>query len=279
MLVNLNAIMKLVEAKKCAVGTFNGPNFESIKAVINAAEELNQPVVLTHAQLHEDWGLCKIEEIGPIMLFMADRATVPVCVHLDHGTDLDYIKRGLDIGFTSVMYDGSHLSMEENAANTSLVVDMASKVGVSVEAEVGSMGARDMGKGDGGDGSIYTDPEVAKRFVEETGVDALACAFGTVHGLYTKEPKLDFDRVKKIRSMINVPIVMHGGSGVSDEDYRKVIAAGVRKINYYTYMGKAGANAVVSMEDKTYFHSMALEAEHSMKENVKKAIRVFSLLD
>lgn len=279
MLVNLNDIMKLVEAKKCAVGTFNGPNFESIKAVINAAEELNQPVVLTHAQLHEEWGLCKIEEIGPLMLFMADRAKVPVCVHLDHGTDLDYVKKSLDIGFTSVMFDGSHISLEENAANTCIVVDMASKFGASVEAEVGSMGARDMGKGDGGEGGMYTDPEVAKWFAEETGVDALACAFGTVHGLYTKEPKLDFDRIRKIKSLIDIPIVMHGGSGVSDEDYKKVIDAGVRKINYYTYMGKAGSKGVEELKDKTYFHSIALAAELSMKEDVKKAIKTFALLD
>lgn len=279
MLVNLNRIMQIAEATKIAVGTFNGPNFESIKAVINAAEELNQPVVITHAQIHENWGLCKIEEIGYLMLFMADKAKVPVCVHLDHGTDLDYIKRGLDIGFTSVMYDGSAKSIEENAVNTSIVVELARKTGASVEAEVGSMGARDMGKGDGGEGGMYTDPETAKWFVEETGCDALACAFGAVHGLYTKEPNLDFDRVRKIKSMINVPIVMHGGSGVSDEDYKKVIEAGVRKINYYTYMGKAGANAVMQMQDKTYFHDMALAAELGMKQDVKRAISVFSGLN
>ncbi len=279
MLVNLKTILKYAEAKNCALGTFNGPNFESIKAVINAAEELNQPVIITHAQLHEDWGLCKMDEIAPIMLFMAEKASVPVCVHLDHGTDLGYINRGLELGFTSVMYDGSHGTLEENAANTSIVVEAAAKYGASVEAEVGSMGARDLGKGNGGDGSIYTDPVVAKKFVEDTGVDALACAFGTVHGLYLKEPKLDFDLVRRIRETISVPIVMHGGSGVSEEDYEKVIEAGVRKINYYTYMGKAGANAVMGMKDKTYFHDMALAAEKAMKEDIKKAITIFSRLE
>ncbi len=278
MLLNLKSIMELAEEKNIAIGTFNGPNFESIKAVINAAEELDQPVVLTHAQLHEDWGLCRIDEIGPIMLFMAKKASVPVCVHLDHGTDLDYVKKGLDIGFTSVMYDGSELSLEQNVENTKKVVEMAARTGASVEAEVGSMGARDMGKGDGGEGSIYTDPDVAKWFVEQTGVDALACAFGSVHGLYMKEPKLDFDLIRRIKAKIDVPIVMHGGSGVSDEDYRNVIKAGVRKINYYTYMGKAGANAVSEMKDKTYFHDMAHTAELAMKENVKRIIKVFSNL-
>lgn len=268
--------MKIAEANHSAIGTFNGPNLESIKAIIGAAEELNQPVILTHAQLHEEMGLCTMEDMAPIMLLFAEKAKVPVCVHLDHGTDLDYINRGLKLGFTSVMYDGSACSYEENVANTAMVVEAAARYGASVEGEVGSMGARDFGKGNGGDGSIYTDPELARDFVDATHVDALACAFGTVHGLYVNQPKLDFERVRQIKAMINVPIVMHGGSGVSNEDYKKIIAAGVRKVNYYTYMGKAGANAVSAMEDKTYFHDMALSAERAMKENVKEAISIFS---
>lgn len=279
MLVNLETIMKYAEANNCALGTFNAPNLESLRAVIGAAEELNIPVIITHAQLHEEWGLVKMDEMAPIMLMFADRAKVPVCVHLDHGTDLDYINRGLKLGFTSVMYDGSALSYEQNVANSCMVVEASHRVNASVEGEVGSMGARDMGKGNGGDGSIYTDPLLAKDFVDRTGVDALACAFGAVHGLYTKEPNLDFERVRQIKSAIDVPIVMHGGSGVSDEDYKKVIDAGVRKINYYTYMGKAGAMAVEAMKDKTYFHDMALCAELAMKEQVKTAMAVFAGID
>ena len=277
MLVTLKTILKIAEAKKCAIGSFNTPNFESLKAVIGAAEELNQPVILMHAQVHEEMGLCNMEEIAPLMLFMADRATVPVCVHLDHGTDLDYVKKGLDLGFTSVMYDGSTLPDEINFANTAIAVEMAKKTGASVEAEIGSMGARESGA-EGGE-SIYTTPQAAKKFSEETGIDALACAFGTAHGIYLKQPKLDFERVKKIKSMINVPIVMHGGSGVSNEDYKKVISCGVRKINYYTYMAKAGGEAVDKMADRTFFHDIAAAAEQGMKENVKAAIRVFSGLD
>lgn len=272
MLVTLKNILKIAEAKKYAIGSFNTPNFESVKAVIGAAEELNQPIIIMHAQIHEEMGLCKMDEIAPIMLFMADRARVPVCVHLDHGTDLDYVKKGLDLGFTSVMYDGSALPDEINFANTSIAVEMAQETGASVEAEIGSMGARESGA-EGGE-SIYTTPSAAKKFSEETGIDALACAFGTAHGIYLKEPKLDFARLDEINKITNVPIVMHGGSGVSHKDYRKVISLGVRKINYYTYMAKAGAEAV---SGKTYgqFHDAANDAIAAMKADVKKAISVF----
>lgn len=274
MLVNLKNILKAAEARGCAIGSFNTPNLMSIKAVIGAAEELNQPVIIMHAQVHEEMGLCKMEEMAPIMLFMAERASVPVCVHLDHGTDMDYVKRGLELGFTSVMYDGSELSVDENRANTCMIVEAAERFGASVEAEVGSMGARESG-GEGGE-SIYTDPSLAREFVDDTGIDALACAFGTAHGLYLTAPKLDFDRLSKINDMIDVPIVMHGGSGVSEEDYKEVIRRGVRKINYYTYMAKAGGEAVSKMSDMTFFHDIAVEAERAMRENVSEAIKVFA---
>ena len=143
MLVTLKSILKIAEANKCAIGSFNTPNLASLKAVISAAEELNQPVIIMHAQVHEEMGLCKMEEIAPIMLFMADRAKVPMCVHLDHGTDLDYVKKGLELGFTSVMYDGSELDAALNYANTSITVEAAQRYGASVEAEIGSMGARE----------------------------------------------------------------------------------------------------------------------------------------
>lgn len=272
MLVTLKNILKIAEAEKCAIGSFNTPNFESLKAVIGAAEELNQPVILMHAQIHEQMGLCNMEEIAPIMLFMADRATVPVCVHLDHGTDLDYVKKGLDLGFTSVMYDGSTLPDEINFANTAIAVEMAEKTGASVEAEIGSMGARESGAA-GGE-SIYTSPQAAKKFSEETGIDALACAFGTAHGIYLKEPKLDFARLDEIHKMTAVPLVMHGGSGVSHADYRKVISLGVRKINYYTYMAKAGAEAI-SQKSYTQFHDAVRDATTAMKADVEGAMKVF----
>lgn len=275
MLVTLKEILKIAKEKKTAIGSFNTPNMTSARAVISAAEELGQPVIIMHAQVHEEMGLCSMEEVAPMMLFFAKRAKVPVCVHLDHGTDLDYVKRGLELGFTSVMYDGSALSTEENTENTKLAVAEAKKYGASVEAEIGSMGSREGGGGN--DESIYTDPDAAVTFVNDTGIDALACAFGTAHGFYKEAPKLDLERLDKINRMINVPIVMHGGSGVSREDHYEVIKRGVRKVNYYTYMSAAGGEAV---SGKTYaqFHDALLDAEKAMKENVKEAIKVFSNL-
>ena len=272
MLVTLKEILKIAEEKKIAIGAFNATSLTNIKAVMNAAEELQLPVIIMHAQVHEEMGLCVMEEVAPMMRYFAEKATVPVCMHLDHGTDLEYIQRGLDLGFSSIMYDGSTLDTEENIANTKKTVEMAKKYGASVEAEIGSMGARESG-GEGG-ASIYTDPDMAVRFVNETGIDALACAFGTAHGFYKDAPKLDFERLSKIYSMIDVPIVMHGGSGVSEDDYREVIKRGVRKINYYTYMAKAGA-AAVSNKEYAQFHDVLLDAEKGMREDVKNAMRVF----
>ena len=276
MLVTLKEILQIAEEKGIAIGSFNTPNMTSVRAVIGAAEALQQPVILMHAQVHEEMGLCRMEEIAPVMSQFAQRAAVPVCVHLDHGTDLDYVKRGLALGFTSVMYDGSVLSTAENTANTRIAVEAARHAGASVEAEIGSMGAREGGAGD--DTSIYTDPDAAVQFVADTGIDALACAFGTAHGFYRAQPKLDYDRLSAIHERISVPIVMHGGSGVSAADYREVIRRGVRKVNYYTYMAKAGGDAI---SGKTYaqFHDALLDAENAMRENVKKAIAVFAGLE
>lgn len=272
MLVTLKEILKTAEENKCAIGSFNTPNMTSAEAVIAAAEELQRPVILMHAQVHEEMGLCKMEDITPVMLHFAKKASVPVCVHLDHGTDLDYIKKGLTLGFTSVMYDGSCLSAEENTENTRIAVKEALKYGASVEAEIGSMGSREGGEAAA---SVYTEPDAAVQFVNDTGIDALACAFGTAHGFYEAEPKLDFERLSKIHSLVSVPIVMHGGSGVSERDYREVIKRGVRKVNYYTYMAAAGGEAVSGKSYKQ-FHDALLDGKAAMKENVKKAIRVFS---
>ena len=274
MLVTLKEILKIAEEKKIAIGAFNTPNFTSVRAVIAAAEELRQPVILMHAQVHEDMGICKMEEMTPVMRAFAQGAGVPVCVHLDHGTSLDYIRRGIDLGFTSVMYDGSALPLAENISNTITAISYAGKTGASVEAEVGSMGTAE----GGGDPSIYTDPAMAEEFVKRTGVDALACAFGTVHGFYKSAPKLDFQRLSMVRERTGVPVVMHGGSGVSHDDYRRVIQCGVRKINYYTYMSKAGA-AAVSGKEYAQFHDVLLDAERAMRADVIAAISVFSGLN
>lgn len=283
MLVTLNEVLNMAEEKKIAVGSFNTPNLESVRAVIGAAEELELPVIIQFAQCHEPW--IPLEWIGPIMVEAAKRASVPVCAHLDHGETLGYLEKALEIGFTGIMYDGSHLSYEENLDNTKKAVQMAAKTGASVEAELGSMGKRESGTGDASedDTKIYTDPYQAKEFVEASGIDALACSFGTTHGIYLAEPKLDFDVVKNVRAVTdNIPVVMHGGSGVSREDYHKAIWAGVRKINYFTYMDKSGGNAVqeylrkVKEGEPVFFSSLAAVSREAMKENVKAAMGMFA---
>lgn len=284
MLATMNDVLKIAEEKKIAIGSFNTPNLESIQAVIEAAEELGLPVIIQFAECHDPW--IALDWIGPVMLDRAEKSTVPVCVHLDHGETLDYVQKALDLGFTSVMYDGSVLPYEENLANTKAAVTMAAKTGASVEAELGSMGKRESGAGDvqGEDETkIYTDPELAKAFVEETGIDALACSFGTTHGIYLTEPKLDFDVVRNVRALTNgIPVVMHGGSGVSKEEFKKSIAAGVRKVNYFTYMDKAGGAAAYESLKKLaegepkFFSTAMLAGRAAMKENVKEAMKMFA---
>ena len=285
MLASLNDVMKIAEAKQIAIGSFNTPNLESLQAVIGAAEELELPVIIQFAQCHEPW--IPLSIIGPIMVEAAKKASVPVCVHLDHGETLDYLKEALDLGFTAIMYDGSVLPYEENLSNTKEAVAMAKKAGASVEAELGSMGRRESGAGDGtgeqDETKIYTDPDLAATFVAETGIDALACSFGTTHGIYLTEPRLDFDVVRAVRKKTQgIPVVMHGGSGVSREDYKKAIEAGVRKINYFTYMDKSGGQAArqyldsLKENEPIFFSSLSIAARDAMKDNVKHAMKMFA---
>ena len=277
MLVNLVEILNLAEEKKCAVGAFNTPNLECINAVIAAAERLNVPVIIAHAQLHEAFS--PLSGIGPVMVQAAKTARVPVCVHLDHGETLDYMRRALVIGFTGVMYDGSTLPYEENLANTKKAVAMAKEFNCGVEAELGALPSREGGAANAA-GPVYTDPDQAVRFCRETGIDALAPSFGTAHGIYKSKPVLDLERVKVIAEKTGLPLVMHGGSGVSPGDYRAGIASGLRKINYYSYMSKAGAGAVRELlakeEGVLFFHDLALAAERAMSADVENAMRVFA---
>lgn len=288
MLVTLKEILEIAEERNIAVGSFNTPNLESLIAVIGAAEELDVPVIIQFAQCHEPW--IPLSVIGPIMVEHAKKATVPVCVHLDHGETLDYLQQALEIGFTGIMYDGSVLPYEENLENTKKAVAMAANYGAGVEAELGSMGRRESGAGDGtgeeDDTKIYTDPNLAKQFVDDTGIDALACSFGTTHGIYLAEPKLDFNVVKQVRSQCeDIPVVMHGGSGVSRDDFRASIQAGVRKVNYFTYMDKSGGNGAaeyisgLQKSEPIFFSSIIMEAEKRMKENAKEAMKIFALMD
>ena len=276
MLVTLNEILAMAEKKKCAYAAFNTPNLECITAVLNAAEKLNVPVMITHAELHES--VAPLAVIGPVMVQAAKNAKVPVCVHLDHCETLSYMAEALKMGFTGVMYDGSTLPYEENVANTKIAVAMAKEYGVSVEAELGQLASREGGLDANAGGPVYTDPDLAVKFCAETGIDALAPSFGTAHGIYKSTPVLDLDRVKVIAERTGLPQVMHGGSGVSVEDYRTAIQNGIRKINYYSYMSKAGVgavNAMLEQQDVTFFHDLALAAQQAMEADAEKAMRIF----
>ncbi len=281
MLINLKEILEIAERDKCAIGMFNATGFDSLQAVVAAAEELNRPVIIAHAEVHNVYN--DISMVGPAMVAVAQAARVPVCVHLDHGTSLDMVYKALRLGFTSVMMDASALPYEENLRLTKQIVEAAHAMNVSVEAELGRLVTGEAGSGDSLTNAraedFYTRPDEAASFCKETGVDALAIAFGTAHGFYTAQPKLDFDVVKNVREATGLPLVMHGGSGVSEDGFKAAITNGIRKINYYSYMSKAGymaARSVIESGKSSYLHDVEYAAMQAMKEDVKKAISVFS---
>lgn len=284
MLVSLCNLLEDAEKKEYAVGAFNTPTLEAVRAVIAGAEELKVPVIISHAEVHES--IVPIEIIGPIMLQAAKAAKVPVCVHLDHGSSLDLIYKAMELGFTSVMFDGSSLPYEKNVELTCQVVKDAHLKGVSVEAELGIMttsgvGGERIGVEEGSENKdLYTNPDLAADFVKKTNIDALAASFGTAHGIYLKTPKLDYERLSEIHKKAQLPIVMHGGSGVSEDDYLKVIERGVRKINYYTYMSRAAGEAIRKKindsEVDVFYHDITCIAIEAMKQDAMKAMRVFN---
>ena len=278
MLVSLKEVIEEGKKQKIAVGAFNTPNLECLLAVLDAAEKLNEPVIISHAQLHEN--VAPIDKVGRVMVELAKHSKVNVCVHLDHGEDFEYCKKAISLGFTSVMIDYSAKSYEENIAGTREVVEYAHKHGVNVEAGLGRLPNREGGTdGDGGKPEdLYTDVNLVPDYLEKTGVDALAIAFGTAHGIYKVKPVLNMDVITKVREKTDIPLVMHGGSGISDEEYREVIRRGINKINYYTYMSYAGYAAAKQYGEKEktgFFHDMALSAQKAMEEDVRRAMRVF----
>lgn len=250
MLVNMQQILRDAEDGGYAIGCINTPNLETIRGVLAAAEEVNVPIIIDHAQVHDDEQGIKVEVVGPLMVEYAKAAKVPVCVHVDHGSDFSFILRCLRAGFSSVMYDLSALPYEQNVEKVKEFTEFAHKAGISVEAELGIMTLA-MGEGWTHETikSTYTDPQQAADFAERTGVDALAVCFGTAHGIYAEPPILDIPRVKAIREAMPdaTRVVMHGGSGVDEEQIREVISAGVSKLNYYSYLGQAATNNMVEM--------------------------------
>ncbi len=292
MIVSLKELLADACRGGYAVGAFNATNLESLTAIIEAAEETGRGVVINHAEVHSP--LISIEDIAPIMVDRAKKARVPICLHLDHGSSLESCMKAIRLGFSSVMLDASSDDFESNVKDTALICRLAHSIGVTVEAELGHIFASDIGVGSGdveqesldqfADAEdVYTDPDMARDFVERTGVDALAIAFGTAHGVYKKKPILDLDRIKLISEKTDVPLVMHGGSGLTKEEFQTAIRNGIRKINYYTYMTLAGGKAVKEALDNmapdapVFYHDIPLIATKAMKEDIKNAILTFSL--
>ena len=282
-IVSMNDILHDAKSGGYAVGCFNSIDLAMTRGIIRAAEEEKAPVILCHAEVH--FKFTPLESIMPILLQEASIAKTPVALLLDHGKNFDAVVRSMHLGMNAVMYDGSELNYADNVAKTAEIVKIAHALGISVEGEVGRVVRPANSGAEGhddaslaGDDSLYTDPDEAAEFVKKTGVDALACAFGTVHGIYRKEPKLDFSRLKSIADKTDVPIVMHGGSGLKSCDFRQAIANGVTKINYYTnlslYTGKTVQQKISSTEEP-FYHEILVWAEQAVYEDVRAAIRLF----
>lgn len=238
MLMNMKDVLSVAQQNKFGVGAFNIASAEFARLVIQVAEKLRSPVILeVHPDEHEFTG----DDFIYYLRELAIKATVPVVIHLDHGQMLEQIMRAIRTGYTSVMIDASALPFEENIAITRYVTEVAHAAGVSVEAELGTIGVAE-GSSEGGHAEIlYTDPQQAEQFVRETRVDSLAVAIGTSHGLYPagKQPKLDIERLKAIKQRLSIPLVLHGGSGNKDAEVAESIQHGVGKINISSDMKKA----------------------------------------
>ena len=279
-LVTLREVLNDAEKQGYAVGSFNAVDVNLLRGLIAAAEQESSPVIINLGQ--GQFRFTPPEIIAPVMVQMAKEAKVPVVIHLDHGKDVDTCIRALRLGFSSVMYDGSALSFEDNVKNTNEVVKIARHFGASVEAEIGKVGNAETGDEVQETAAVTEDqlttPNEALRFIEATSVDALAVAFGTAHGLYKGEPKLDMHRLEQIRKSVDVPLVMHGGSGLEDRVYAEAIACGVSKINYFSNMshdiGKQ-CLAVLEQAEEVYYHETVLTAVETTKAHAARIMRIF----
>lgn len=244
MLVTLREVLSDAKKNHYGVGLFNTVNLEMAKAVIEAAEESKSPVIIGTAECFLD--ISTLQELAYFLIPMAKKASVPIVVHLDHGMTEDAIKQALKVGFSSVMYDCSTDSYENNIKRVAAITRLVHQYGASIEAELGHVGANDNSvEGCGSsDNSIYTEPMQAKYYIEQTNVDALAVAIGTAHGVYKSTPKLDINRLNEIASIVTTPLVLHGGSGLSDQDFKNCIKNGVSKINIFTDINNAGLEAI-----------------------------------
>jgi len=280
-LINLKDLLGHARQNKYAVGAFNITNLDFIEHILDAAVSENSPIILQVAEVH--FRYLNLEEIAPALVSAARKVNIPVCIHLDHGKSLKTMVRAIRAGFTSVMYDGSEHPLEENIEQTKEVVKIAHSVGVSVEGEIGNVGGEAVGiqaaTASSPEEEFFSDPQEAEKFARESGLDALAVAIGNVHGLYKGEPLLDFDRLQIISDALNIPLVLHGGSGISDKDFKKAITLGICKINFFTGLSQAAVKKVHSfIKEHPKSISYADLAKVAMKESektVRDRLRVF----
>lgn len=268
-LVTTKELLLDAQKKGYAVGAFNVENMEMVQAVVAAAEELKSPVIMQTTP--------STVKYADMVYFYAnakaaaDMASVPVVMHLDHGSSFELAMRAYRTGYTSIMIDGSHETYEENIKVSKAVADACHPGGVPVEAELGKVGGKEDDL-DGGEGDPYTDPQEAAEFVERTGVDSLAVAIGTAHGVYKGEPKLDLDRLSEIRKAVEIPLVLHGTSGVPDDTVKECVKRGICKVNYATDLRIAFSKGVkaVMKEDSSVFDPKKYNA--AGREEVKKYV-------
>ena len=275
MLVNMNDVLYPAKKGKYAVGLFNAVNLELARGIIAAAENSQSPVIMGTAEVLLPYG--PLEEVSYYLIPMAKKANVPVVIHLDHGLTFETVDKALELGFTSVMLDASTLPFEENIARVKAVVEKARKYGATVEAELGLVGGSEDGSCD--HGIRCTDPDDAVVYARETGIDALAVAIGNAHGNYPVAPTLAFDVLEKIHEKVDIPLVLHGGSGITDKDFQRAISLGIRKVNIATAsFNSLTAHVEKYMEstDKHNFFDLNEAMVQGTYENVKRHILVFN---
>ncbi len=272
MLVNLNHVLKKAQKEGYEVGLFNTTDSDMLEGAIAAAEELNSPIVIGTAEVLLPYGELKL--IAPSVIAAAKRAKVPVVVHYDHGLTFERCMEALKLGFTSIMFDGSTKDYETNLKETREVVKIAHAFGATVEGEIGHVG--EAANNDNLASDMYTTPEEAKAYIDATGVDALAVAIGSAHGVYKTKPCLNLERLKEISSAVDVPLVLHGGSGLSDDDFRNCAKNGMVKVNIFTDLCLAGERAMKEGLEKNlgYLETRKLKVQY-IKEAVMKKIKVF----
>ena len=274
-LVTMKQLLKQAAAENRGCGAFSVGNMEMVKGAVMAAEELQTPIILQIAQVRLKHS--PLHLMGPMMIQAAKEAKVDIAVHLDHGLTMDTVLQALELGFTSVMFDGSSLPFEENIRQVSEVVKTAAKYGATVEAELGVVGGSEDGSTD--HGIRCTDPAEAETFVKETSIDALAVAIGNAHGNYPVAPRLAFDVLEEIHRRVDIPLVLHGGSGICDEDFQRAISLGIRKVNIATASFNSltkAAEAYLSSEGKHDYFGLNEAMVRGTYENVKRHIQVFN---